>query len=113
VPINTARQLLPQLQAGAQLEPVWLGISAQPDPATPQAGLTITQVVRNSAAAQADLQPGDVLTAVNGTQVNGLAQLSEQLAAFQPSDRITLTLTRNGQAQQVDVTLQPWPETIE
>jgi S1-C subfamily serine protease len=109
VPVNIARDLLPELAAGAQREPVRLGIAAAQEEANvAQDGVTVDQIVSGSAADRAGLQPGDIITAINGNQVQDMSTLTEQLAAFQPGDTVTLTITRNGQQHQIDVTLQAW-----
>jgi S1-C subfamily serine protease len=129
IPANTAKRLLPQLEAGAQLEPVWLGISGQELDATiaKDQGLSVTEgvlileVVPGSAAAQAGLRGGqsvnetlprggDVITKVDGQPVQDLGQLTEQLQGHQPGVEVTLTIVRDGREQEVKATLQAWPE---
>lgn len=129
IPINTAKRLLPQLEAGAQLEPVWLGITGQPlDPTiardqglTVSEGVLITAVVPGSPAAAAGLRGGqdpnervprggDVITAIDGTPVRNLSEIADALTGHNPGDQVTLTIVRNGQQQQVTVTLQAWPQ---
>jgi len=113
VPINTAQRVLPQLQAGAELETVWLGISTQPDESTAQSGIVVAQVVAGSPAQDGGVQVGDILIAVEGTAVNDLEQLGEQLSIRQPGDTITITVERSGAQQELDVTLEAWPSTLE
>ncbi|HEX2172325.1 MAG TPA: trypsin-like peptidase domain-containing protein, partial [Dehalococcoidia bacterium] len=67
VPINTAKRVLGQLESGAQLEPVWLGISGRAiDEAgarelgrPAQSGILVAEVVPGSPAAQAGMRVGD------------------------------------------------------
>ncbi len=113
VPINTAQRVLPQLQAGVELETVWLGISTQPDESTAQSGIVVAQVVAGSPAQEGGVQVGDILIAVEGTAVNDLEQLGEQLAIRQPGDTITITVERSGAQQEIEVTLEAWPSTLE
>ena len=128
IPVNTAKRLLPQLEAGARLEPVWLGIAGQPLDATiardqglaVQEGILIASVVPNSPAAQAGLRGGqgqderiprggDVLVAIDGSPVKDMTGLAGQLTGKSPGDVAQLTIVRDGREQQVRVTLQPWP----
>lgn len=117
IPINTAKRLLSQLEAGAHLEPVWLGITGQElDPAvardqglTVQAGILVAGVVSNGPAAQAALRGGDVIVAIDGQPVRTLAELAERLSGHRPGDTIAVTINRAGQEQQLRVTLQAWP----
>ena len=129
IPINTAKTLLPQLEAGAHLGPDWLGITgqdldqtiAQDQGLTVERGVLVTSVVPNSPAARAGLRGGqglneriprggDVITSVDGQPIDDTAQLTEQLAQHKPGDVIQLAIVRAGQERQVSVTLEEWPE---
>ncbi len=129
IPINTAKRLIPALESGAQLEPVWLGIQgvdldatiAGDQGLTVEAGVLVTALVPNGPAAKAGLQGGvqanetiprggDVITAVDGDAITDLASLSERLSSHQPGDTVALTITRDGREQQIDVTLEAWSE---
>ena len=128
IPVNTAKRLLPQLEAGARLEPVWLGIAGQPLDATiardqglsVQEGFLIASVVPNSPAAQAGLRGGqgeneriprggDVLVAVDGNPVKDMSGLAGRLTGKSPGDTAQLTIVRDRREQQLRVTLQAWP----
>lgn len=113
VPANTIQRVLPQLRAGAKLQAVWLGVSTDSDQNTAKNGVVVAQVVANSPAQKGGVQVGDTITAVNGTAVKDLAQLSEQLATHQPNDQVTLAVTRNGSQQQLNVTLEAWPGALQ
>jgi putative serine protease PepD len=132
VPINTAKQRLAQLEAGAELEPVWLGIVGQELDETiakdqglsVNKGVLIVGIAQGSPAQQVGLRAGqsaneqiarggDVITAVNGTAVKNVDELTAQLADKKPGDVITLTIVRNGREQQIDVTLEAWPREAE
>ncbi len=117
VPINTAKRLLPQLESGAQLAPVWLGISGQeltPDVAQAQGlavqrGVLVAEVVDGGPAAKGGIQVGDVITAVDDKTIASFDQLSAQLAEHKAGDKVRITVTRDGQARQLTVTLQERP----
>ncbi|MCA1667273.1 MAG: PDZ domain-containing protein, partial [Thermomicrobia bacterium] len=55
------------------------------------------------------LQAGDVITAVNGTALNGKTTLGSVLATLKPGDTATLTVDRNGQTQTLTATLAQYP----
>lgn len=65
---------------------------------------TINNVVPGSPAAMAGLDRGDLLVAINGAQANG-GNLSELLMGYHPDDHITVTVFRNRQLRNFDVTL--------
>ncbi len=110
VPINIAKQQLAQLQAGADLEQGYMGISIQESTNPNQEGVTIGAVEQGSGAAEAGLQAGDIITAINGTAVTDYEQLVAQINGKQPGEVVIVTIRRNGEEQQFDVTLQARPE---
>lgn len=63
----------------------------------------ITEVQPNTPAAAANLQAGDAVIAVNGSQVEGSAELQEEVAANKGTPT-TLTLERDGETLTVQLT---------
>lgn len=53
--------------------------------------------------AKLGLQPGDLVTAVNGTPLNDPTVGQQVFNTISTSDRVTLTVERNGQTQQINV----------
>ena len=52
---------------------------------------------------------GDIITAVDNTQVNGINQLSSAIGTYQSGDEVTLSILRNGKQMKVSVTLAEKP----
>ncbi|NSL87823.1 trypsin-like peptidase domain-containing protein [Chitinophaga solisilvae] len=59
-------------------------------------GVQITEVVDNSSAATAGLKQGDVIIKINGVNIPGPSQMSEQVARYKPGDKISISYTRGG-----------------
>ncbi|MHB1134692.1 MAG: S1C family serine protease [Chloroflexota bacterium] len=129
VPINTAKSLMPQLAAGVQIEPVWLGITgteldetiARDQGLSVQSGVLVTSVVSGGPAATAGIRGGqgageaiprggDVITAIDGNAVTSVEQVSERLAGKKPGDTVQVTIVRDGSERTIAVRLQAWPE---
>jgi membrane-associated protease RseP (regulator of RpoE activity) len=91
-----------------QQEKAWLGVlfARTPD------GLTIAQVIADSAADKAGLKRSDVIKAVNSTAVETVQELRDQLKDKNVGDTVTLSIERDGQAQDVSVTLEAQPEPL-
>ena len=68
-------------------------------------GVYIVEVVTGSAAEKGGVQSGDIVTAVDGLQVNSSSELQEKIARKNPGDEITLTVLRDGKRQNLRVTL--------
>jgi S1-C subfamily serine protease len=118
IPINTAKQLLPKLASGARIEPTWLGISgqsidaefAQQQGLSVQSGVLVGDIVAGGPADEAGLQPGDVITAVDGKALDSMDALAATVSSHVPGDALTLTVTRGGQSGQLTVELQGRPQ---
>lgn len=70
-------------------------------------GALIREVYADTAAEKAGLQVGDVITEVNGDAVDQERTLSERLYAYEEGDTVTLTVLRDGEVIEVEVTLGP------
>ena len=97
-----------------------LGITAQTvaDASGQPAGVGVAAVTPGGAAAQAGIQPGDIITALAGQPVPSLAALQSVLAAHKPGDRVQAQLSRDGaestvtadpgQPHQLSLSRRPW-----
>ena len=68
-------------------------------------GAVLGEVESGSAAEQAGLQAGDVVTAVDGRVVEGPDGLVAAIRSMAPGDQVTLTYERNGETATTTVTL--------
>jgi putative serine protease PepD len=69
------------------------------------AGATVESVSAGGPAASAGLRTGDVITSVDGSQIQSEVQLAALLAALKPGMQAYLTWTRAGSAHTTNVTL--------
>jgi S1-C subfamily serine protease len=114
VPINTALDIARQIVSGDTSSGTvhiggtsFLGIQVADANGT---GVQVAGVVDGAAAAQAGITQGDVVTAVNGHQVDSSAALGSLLAGTHPGDRVSLTwLDQDGQQHSADVQLGSGP----
>jgi membrane-associated protease RseP (regulator of RpoE activity) len=58
---------------------------------------------------QGHLKAGDLITAVNGTRVNSITNLSNYLANTRPNENLTLTIQQSGQTNNYTITLAKYP----
>ena len=78
-------------------------------------GVQVTQVEENGPAQKAGILRGDVITAVNDTEVTSLGQLNKIKYQYKPGDTIELTLFRyqTQKTEKVKLTLTETPQTIQ
>lgn len=81
-------------------------IASEEDLPTEQ-GAEITEVFEDTPAAEAGLQVGDIITAVDGDAVDEEHTLRDRLYAYEEGDVVTLSVLREGEETEVEVTLGP------
>ncbi|MEO1437921.1 MAG: trypsin-like peptidase domain-containing protein [Bacteroidota bacterium] len=69
-------------------------------------GVYISRVNENSAASDAGLQEGDIITHVNGVRVVSTPELQEQVARFRPGNTISIEFLREGKQKKGEVVLK-------
>ena len=72
-------------------------------------GVGVVTVTSGGPADQAGLRPGDVIKSVGQADTPDTTALSQALAGARPGDKVTLTISRGGQDQTVQVTLGELP----
>lgn len=96
---------LSALSVSAQEGSAWLGVSVMDS----DDGVVIGEVVSDSPAGEAGLSEGDVITALDDTEIDTVETLIDTIASHQPGDEVTLTVTSDGEAREVAVTLAERP----
>jgi membrane-associated protease RseP (regulator of RpoE activity) len=75
-------------------------------------GVTIAWVIADSPADAAGLQRGDVIKSVDGTTVEAPKDFRDAIQDKAAGDTVTLSIERDGQAQDVTATLEARPEPL-
>ena len=117
IPVSTAKQVLEGIVKDGQVTRGWIGVEPQElnaelaetfnikPAALKDGGVIIIGVLQNGPAAQAGIQPGDVITAVNGKSVSNVSQLLTAVAALKPGTPAPLTVLRRD--RQTDIAVTP------
>lgn len=69
-------------------------------------GVLVDSVNKESAAKDAGVQKGDVITKVDQVKVASVAELQEQIARHRPGDKVVLTVNREGKEVALSTTLK-------
>jgi serine protease DegQ len=117
IPVNVVRQVMEQIIRSGAVTRGWLGVEMQnltADIAASfrlpvQQGVIVAGVVRNGPAYRAGMLPGDVLIEIAGVSVRDSVAAIRQIAAIAPGMDTPMTVVRNGQAMQLNVTVGKRP----
>lgn len=69
-------------------------------------GAFVAEFSNSSAASQAGLKVGDVITEINGVTIRSMAELQEQVNKYNPGDSIKVKVDRKGKKHTFDVVLK-------
>src|SRR5262245_48524881 len=113
VPINTIRDLLPQLREGKVIRGR-IGINVQAVPREgyedfglkSRTGAIVASVLANSAASKAGLEPGDVVVEFNGRAVPNRDELVKMVVATKPGTTVPVKILRNKQERTLSITVE-------
>jgi len=107
IPISNVWPVVQQLRQGQTPTHARMGVAVTN--ATSRNGLLtgagIESVNNGSAAQQAGLQRGDVITKVDDEIITGSESLVATVRGHRPGDKVTLTVVRRGKTHMIDVTL--------
>jgi len=103
IPIDEAMRVTSDIEAGNPVSHAQLGVTVS-DSDGP-AGARVGDVAAGSAAAQAGLQSGDVVTKVDDNPIEDSDGLVAAIHTLAPGTKVTLTFVRDGQAHTASVTL--------
>ena len=117
IPVNMAKELLPQLKQGKVIRG-WIGVMIQD--ITPELaksfglksakGVLVSEVVKGGPAEKAGLLRGDIITRFDGKEIENSHKLSQLAAATAPNAQVKIDLLRNGQEKTISLEVGTMPE---
>ena len=105
IPSTQVKSVVEQLIANGTVKHPQLGIRASNGTSGTQLGAKVEDVTQGSAAAQAGLQKGDLITAIDGTPVVGSESLVAQVRSYEVGKEVTLKVLRGSETLELKVTL--------
>jgi putative serine protease PepD len=111
IPSNMVARIANVLISGKKIKHAFVGVFLNPNSSggalvSPQNG-----VQANTPASQAGLEPGDLITSVNGQQISSTQQFIETVDNYSPGQTITLTVKRRGQTLHLKIKLGTRPSS--
>ena len=121
IPSNLARKIYTELVAKGKVTRGWLGVSIQP--LTPELaksfgakeakGVLISDVVPDSPAAKAGLQPGDILLEFDGKKMDGPGDLQRAVGLTEPGKTAKIKVWRDQAEKTIEVRIGESPDERE
>jgi len=118
IPINIAKEFLPELKEKGYVTRGWLGVAIQD--ITPEIaeslgipcceGALVASVKKGNPADKAGIKRGDVIIEYNGKKVKSSRKLSEMVAATRPGKEVTIKVIRDGKEKIIKVKIGKMPE---
>jgi len=106
VPIDTVKQVVPQLKSDGNIARAWLGVSTSD--AAPSDG-AVVQDVTGAPAQNGGLHRGDTITSFDGRTIANASDLGQAVLTRKPGDTVKVVVQRNGEKQTLNVTLGTRP----
>jgi serine protease Do len=118
VPVNTLKQILPQLREKGTVSRGYLGVQinnltyeqAQAFGLESGSGALVGRVEEGTPASKAGLRHGDIILSVDGIKVKQTRDLIGYVSAKEPNSSVTLEVWRDGKIVQKEVKLSERPE---
>jgi len=118
IPINITKPIIRKLIDTGEFIPTYMGITPLDSEMLGyyainieiQKGIYIYNIMKGAPAASAGLQAGDVITHINGTEVNTLIKFKSVLYGLNPGDTISVRYLRGNTEYNADIKLAEMPE---
>src|SRR5215217_8869796 len=101
VPVDTVEKIVPQLLKGGDIERAYLGVTSTLAPK--DEGAIVAAITADGPAADSDLRQGDRIVALGDTPIDEPSDLSSQVLAHKPGDRVQLKVERGGDERTIEV----------
>ena len=72
-------------------------------------GLVVTEVYAGGPGARAGLREGDVITAIDGSEINDQGGLNFRIGTRAPNETVAVTVLRDGRTETLNARVQPLP----
>ena len=121
IPSNTVKTVVAELEKDGHVTRGYLGVTAQsitpaiaaalhlPKEKVERAGALVAEVEADSPAAKAGIQPGDIITGVEGKPIATPRDLAVDVAAVKPGDQAKIDLLRDGGNETVTAAIGSLP----
>ncbi len=116
IPINPVKKIVDEFVTRGTVSRPFLGIRysflTKEAAASRQmvSGAFIQEVIAGASADKAGIQPGDIITKIDGKQIEDDTTISQTIASKKTGDKLNLVVWNNGKERNVTATLQDLPQ---
>jgi serine protease Do len=117
IPADTVKSVIAQLRDKGSVTRGWIGVQIQT--VTPEiadsmglkqpSGALVSEPQKDSPAAKAGIQSGDVITSVDDTAIHDARELARKIGTMSPGASVKLAIVRGGQDKTMTLTLGTLP----
>jgi len=117
IPSQTVQSVVEQLKDTGSVTRGYIGVQIQPVTSDLADGLglkdakgaLVSSVSSDSPAGKAGLKSGDAILSVNGQSIADAKELSRDIAALKPGEKVSLSVWRDGATKTIDVAVAKFP----
>jgi len=114
IPANLARKVVEDLRNFGEIQRAYLGVQLQDIDAdfahelglSHVEGVYVSGVVDGSGAMDAGIEKGDIIVSINGTTTNTFSELVGNIGQFRPGDIVIISVNREGEYFDYNITLK-------
>ncbi len=114
IPVNIVKKVINDLLNYGEVQRAYLGVTireldskfAQEKGINTSQGIYVESLSDNGGAKDAGIKSGDVISAINATPVNSMAELMEIIGQHKPGDVVDVTVNRKGNNEDYKVELK-------
>lgn len=115
IPINIVKPIIESFKQTKDFQEATIGIYAYDREVIPylsqnkisnfENGIYVAQITKNSPALQTELKEGDIITKIDGIELNTMNDLRQYIYTKKPNDTVSLQITRGKIKKQISIIL--------
>ncbi len=114
IPVNMAKEIIPQLKEKGKVTRGWFGVVVQPVTQelaqsfglADMKGVLVSEVIKDSPAAKAGLKSGDIIIEFDGKPIHEMNELPRIAANMPVGKKARVRILRNGKAEEKTVVIE-------
>lgn len=114
VPINVIKPIIESFKTNNSFEQATMGVYAYDKEVIPylnntinfNKGIYVVEIIKNSPASKTELKEGDIITSIDGKELNTMNDLREYIYNKKPNDIVNLKISRGKITKELKITLR-------